>query len=387
MVVYASYPVGETRVQREAEALVDAGYHVDVICMREAGEPARSSHQGVEIHRLPVDYAKSSLARQFLSYLRFLVLATVRLTAMHRRHRYSTIQVHNLPDFLVFCAVVPRIQGVPVILDLHDLMPEFFGGRFGNDRHRLLQRMIRLQERWACRFATHVITVSDHWQRVLEGRGVASDKCSVVMNLADERIFFERPRHRRTDHEYRLIYHGTVTYRYGLDLAVRAVALCADASEKICLTVLGRGDQMPELFELVRELGLENRVELRNEIVPAEELPPIIAGADLGIVPYRNDVFTDGLLPTKLMEYAAIGLPCVAARTTAIERYFSDTMVEFFDPGDAEDLARVLRDLCASPDDLDRLAHAAGEFRRVHNWRDAGQAYVELVRGLAGREA
>ena len=113
---------------------------------------------------------------------------------------------------------------------------------------------------------------------------------------------------------------------------------------------------MPELFELVRELELEDRVELRNEVVPAEELPAIIAAADLGIVPYRNDVFTDGLLPTKLMEYAAIGLPSVAARTTAIEHYFRGTMVEFFTPGDAEDLARVVRDLCASPDDLERLA-------------------------------
>jgi glycosyltransferase involved in cell wall biosynthesis len=256
MVVYAPYPVGETRVQREAEALVDAGFQVDVICMREEGDPARAVHQGVEIHRLPVGFAKASLTRQLLSYLRFLVLATVRLTTLHRRRRYSTIQVHNLPDFLVFCAIVPRIQGVPVILDLHDLMPEFFGGRFGHDRHRLLQRMIRWQERWACRFATHVITVSDHWQHVLERRGVGAWKCSVVMNLADERIFFERPRHHRVDHEYRLLYHGTVTYRYGLDLAVRAIGLLSDATDKICLTVLGKGDQMPELFELVRELGI-----------------------------------------------------------------------------------------------------------------------------------
>jgi hypothetical protein len=55
----------------------------------------------------------------------------------------------------------------------------------------------------------------------------------------------------------------------------------------------------------------------------------------------------------------------------------------FFTPGDAEDLARVVRDLCESPDEIERLARAAGAFRRVHNWRDAGHAYVELVRGLA----
>jgi glycosyltransferase involved in cell wall biosynthesis len=228
-----------------------------------------------------------------------------------------------------------------------------------------------------------VITVSDHWREVLEARGVPAGKCSVVMNLADERIFSARPREPRTDHEYRLLYHGTVTYRYGLDLAVRAVGLlAADDDRKVCLTVLGHGDQMPELAALVRELGIEDRVELRDELLPAEELPAVIAAADLGVVPYRDDVFTDGLLPTKLMEYAAVGLPSVAARTTAIERYFRDTMVEFFAPGDAEDLARVVRDLCASPAELDRLARAAEMFRNKHNWHDAGRAYVELVRSL-----
>ena len=103
-----------------------AGYAVDVVCLRDSGEPARESHHGVEIHRLDVQIDKRSLAFQFLSYLNFGLRAMVTIARLHHRRRYTSVQVHNLPDFLVFCAIVPKLQGVGVILDLHDLMPEFF---------------------------------------------------------------------------------------------------------------------------------------------------------------------------------------------------------------------------------------------------------------------
>ncbi len=130
MVVYAYYPLTETRVQREAEALVDAGYAVDVICLRDQSEQMRERYRGVEVHRLPVGIDKASLGHQFLSYVRFCVLAAGHLARLQRQRPYDTVQVHNLPDFLVFSAIVPKLKGVPVLLDLHDLMPEFFASRF-----------------------------------------------------------------------------------------------------------------------------------------------------------------------------------------------------------------------------------------------------------------
>jgi glycosyltransferase involved in cell wall biosynthesis len=383
MVVHAYYPLTETRVQREAEALVDAGYAVDVICLRERGERRRERHRGVEIHRLPVRVDKSRLWRQLLGYLHFFALAMVRLSRLHLRYRYSTVQVHNLPDFLVFCALAPKFQRVPIILDLHDLMPEFFAGRFGPGRRRSLAKLIRWQERLACRFADHVITVSDHWRQTLIGRGVAEHKCTVVMNVADERIFGGRGAHSSTGHRFQLIYHGTVTHRYGLDLALRAVALAREEIPEIRLTILGRGDHMPALVELRRELGVEAYVELRDEYVTAEQLPEILGGADLGVVPYHDDAFTDGLLPTKLMEYAVMGIPCIAARTTAIEAYFQGTMVEFFAPGDVDDLARRIRELGRSPARRQALARGSRNFTRRHNWEQVGGQYVALVAALA----
>jgi glycosyltransferase involved in cell wall biosynthesis len=209
----------------------------------------------------------------------------------------------------------------------------------------------------------------------------------VVMNVADERIFVARPKPMSGSPRWHLIYHGTVTDRYGLDLALRAVGLLKEEIPEIQLTILGRGDHVPSLVELSRELNLEGHVELRDEFIVADELPEILAGADLGVVPYRDDIFTDGLLPTKLMEYAVMGIPCVAARTTAIEAYFKDTMVEFFTPGDADDLARCIRELRQDPERLARLAQNGERFTRRYNWKEIGAAYAALIDQLAKRDS
>ena len=383
MVVHAHYPLGETRVERESLALLQRGHTVDVICLRAPGEQPCETVGGVTVHRLPVRRNKErGAAAQLVEYVTFLILAMIRLTRLNLRAPYHVVQVHNLPDFLVFAALPVRLMGVRVILDIHDLMPEFFGARFGRSFDSWPVRLIRFQERLACRFADAVIVVSEHWRRTLIGRGVPADKCNVVMNVADEAIFhpaaIASPR-LRDPNGLRLIYHGTLTRRYGLDLAIRAVARVRDDIPGIHLTLLGDGDAVEELQALIEELDLGQHVELIHELRSTAELPAIIGTADLGIAPYRNDPFTDGLLPTKLMEYAALGMPAVAARTTAIESTFGSTMVALFAPGDIDDLTNCLLALHRDPARLVALRAGAARFNERYNWSEIGAAYVALV--------
>jgi glycosyltransferase involved in cell wall biosynthesis len=388
MIVFAVYPLAETRVQREAEVLLRHGYEVDVICMRESGDLAVDNYKGVKIYRekfsFPLPLAKSgSLGERLLNYLWFLVSAACRLTKLHLQKGYDTIQVHNLPDFLVFCALIPKLLGVPIILDLHDLMPEFYAGRFGQNKS-LAIRLIRCQERLACKFADHIITVSEHWRQALIQRGVPANKCSVVMNVADESVFHPSeggPLRSREKDAFRLIYHGGMHERYGLDLAVGAIAQVRQDIADIHLTLIGQGEYLPQLQCMVEQLQLSKNVTIEPPHL-AEELPEIICSCDLGVVPYRNDVFTNGLLPTKLMEYAALGLPAIASRTTAIEAYFSDTMVEFFEPGNVADLARCIRELYNEPDRLGKLAQGCRKFNQRYNWAKISEDYVGLLEQL-----
>jgi glycosyltransferase involved in cell wall biosynthesis len=191
----------------------------------------------------------------------------VKLAQLHRQRPYDTVQLHNLPDFLVFAAWVPKLSGAGVILDLHDLMPYFYRARFGGDDNSLPLRLLYLQEKLACRFADHVITVSEHWRQDLIERGLPARKCSVVMNVADDNVFHplsdDRPRWPE-DADLRMIYHGTLVDRYGLDVAVRAVDQVRHDCPKVHLTILGKGSHVPTLAQLIQELDLEEHVVLRD---------------------------------------------------------------------------------------------------------------------------
>lgn len=389
MIVHAHYPLGETRVQREAEVLLKHGYDVDVICLRGKQEPAVDSFKGVGIYRLPVRRRKgSSLVAQFLEYLAFFFLAMIRVSWLYFRRRYNTIQAHNLPDFLVFAAWLPKLLGARAILDLHDLMPEFYAGRFQRNANSLPVRLVRLQERLSCAFADHVITVSHHWREALIGRGVPPRKISVVMNVADDSIFqvpADLPPRSSNGKGLRLIYHGIVTQRYGLDLALQAMAHLRQQAPDIHLTIQGGGEYMDALIRQAGELDLNPQVTFNRGMQPAEELPQIILANDAGIVPYRDDPFTDGLVPTKLMEYAALRMPAIAARTSAIAYYFQDTMVEFFTPGSVEGLADCMLRLYTDRKRLAQLGQGAAAFNQRYNWTQIGDEYAALVERLGAR--
>lgn len=386
MIVHARYPLGETRVEREARALADHGYEVDVICLRAEKEPIGETIDGINIYRLPVRrHQGSGLIAQLFEYLAFFVLASIKLAALHRQRHYSAVQAHNLPDWLVFVGLIPRLTGAQVILDLHDLMPEFYAARFNRGLASFPVRLLVWQERVSCRFADHVITVTEAWRDTLITRGVAASKVSVVMNVADDRVFCrldtgEQPR--IDDGHLRLLYHGNLTQRYGVDLAIHAANLLRDQIPNIHLHIHGGGDARQSLIELTDALNLKEQVSFNTRGLLTSELPALIRQADICLVPYRSDVFTDGILPTKLMEYAALGMPAIAARTTAIQAYFSDTNVEFFEPGNVDDLARCIRELHANPDRLAELARGCQKFNQRYNWAEIGAEYVALVERL-----
>lgn len=385
MIVHSYYPHDETRVQRQAEALVKSGFCTDVVCLRYADEPKVATAGGVTIHRLPIQRDKRrGMVGQLFEYLAFLFLAAIEVTRLHLQERFDTVQVHNLPDFLVFAALVPRLTGSRILLDLHDLMPEFFCARSGVGLDSFTARMVIWQEQLACRFAHHVITVTDLWRQTLIRRGVPAEKCSVVMNVADPQYF--RPTTERLGggaRGLRLIYHGTLTSRYGIDLVLHALAQRRAELPNVRLTIHGRGEYLETVRALRKSLGLEDVVQVQTEFLSSAALAELVGEHDVGVVPYRRDIFTDGILPTKLMEYMALGVPALVARTPCLSQYFDDTEVEFFAPEDVEDLGHHLAILYHDPERRRVLAQNTSNFNQKYNWAGEGEKYVQLVKQFA----
>jgi len=391
MVVHSHYPIGEPRVERQAKALIQRGYQVDVICLRSDQEKSFERVDGVDIFRLPVQRHRGrGPAIQMLEYMVFFVLAFFRLSLLYLQRRYESVQIHNLPDFLVFAALVPKIGGARIILDLHDLMPEFFASSFKTGMKNAAVRLLLVQEKLSCWFANHVITVTELWRKSLIGRGVAAEKVSVVMNVADDAIFQRlvipvTGNEEKQNDSFNLIYHGTLAHRYGIDLLIEALAKVHPQIPNIHLVIHGRGEFIEELRRQAQALNIESLITFSTQYLPMTDIPRMIQQADLGIVPYRRDIFTDGILPTKLMEYVALGVPVLAADTPIIRQYFSETMVQYFQPGDANDLARNIQWLYQHRDRLAALAQNADQFNLQYSWNNIADNYAETLNRLSGQ--
>ncbi len=394
MVVHAYYPLRETRVEREAIALLKQGYEVDVISLRAQNEPAFSVEEGVNVYRLPVRRRKGGGAvGQLVEYLLFFLLAAIKLTGLHFKRRYCAVQVHNLPDFLVFATLIPKIMGAKIILDIHDIMPEFYAVKFGVDMSNFFVRLVKLQERISCMFADRVITVTEPWRQKLVERGVTADKTFVVMNVADARFFYRQPKKEQPpggDEYFKLIYHGILSPRYGVDLTVRAVAKLRHKIPALRFIIHGGGEiwqkELNALRALAEELHCRKHIHFSTEFVSTAELPALVRAADVGVVSYRRDVFTDGILPTKMMEYIALGLPVIAARTPVIDAYFNDTMLQLFEPENVDALAAAIATLYHNSRRRADLIAGSDEFNRKYSWAKVSAGYVEFVDSLCQRQ-
>ncbi len=388
MIVQNYYPFAEVRVRREVDALLNAGHVVDVICLRHGSEPMEEFVDGVHIHRVAIGKKSWGIMPQLFDYLAFAFLAFCKVTRLHFRKRFDVVQAHNLPDFLVFAAIIPRLTGSRIILDIHDLMPEFYCSRFGKTMDSWPVRILCWQEYLACMFAHRVITVTDLWKDTLVKRGVPNEKCFVLMNLADPMYFNQGSSESKAEKRrpsFGLIYHGTIARRYGVDLFLEALKLVVTEIPDIFVQIHGRGDYLDAVRQLVTQLGLARYVNVTTDFLSPEDLVKLIRTFDAGVVPYRRDIFTDGILPTKLLEYVAVGIPAIVARTPVISSYFDDDSVEYFAAGDAADLAKHILLIHKDPKRRERLVSNSQRFNSRYSWPSQRAAYVDLVQHAAGR--
>lgn len=385
-----SYYEEDPRVRREAEALVAAGRTVEVFALRRPGDQPQGTVEGVLVHRLDVQrHQGAGLGRYLAEYLAFLARAAWSATRAHRRRPFALVQVHTLPDFLAFAALPLRLAGVPVLLDLHEAMPEFFRTRFPRASSRLVHRALLLQERASIAASDAVLTVNDALAARLVGLGVRPDRITVILNAPDLRLFDPTrfpTRAFMADDTLRLVYAGALTPTYELDVVVGAMAELVRQRPGLAvhLDIYGRGDSLAALEASAANLDVADRVTFHGRI-PLESVPGAVAAADLGLAPTRRSPFTDFSLSTKILEYAAMGKPVVASRLPLVESTFPEGSVATYEPGDAAGLAETILRLVDRPDErAQRVARTAGRVGEL-SWAREAERYRALVERLIAR--
>ncbi|HEY2822493.1 MAG TPA: glycosyltransferase family 4 protein [Candidatus Acidoferrum sp.] len=378
MVAYAFYET-DNRVRRYAEALAKRGDTVEAISLRREGLPAFEILNGVRVHRVqPRQINEKGKLTHITRLIGFFLRSMAFLTRSHLKERYDLIHVHSVPDFEVFAALFAKLGGAKVILDIHDIMPEFYVSKFNSTSDSLAFKVLLTIERLSTRFADHVIAANHIWGDRLVDRAVPDSKCTTFLNYPDSSLFQQKSGVQRNDGKFVMLYPGTLNYHQGLDLAVRAFSQIKDQIPEAEFHIYGAGEQLEYLGSLIGELNLQDRVFLKG-IVPLEQVSSVIAGADLGVVPKRSNAFGDEAFSTKTLEFMTVGVPLIVPNTTIDSYYFDDSLVTFFKANDETSLAEAMLRMAKNPELRRHQVENSLEFVKKFTWDTNRAGYLDLV--------
>ena len=379
-----TYYESDSRVIREAEAAVGGGFEVDFIALHKPGTPKTETIRGVRIIRLSqAKYRGCGHLKYLLAYAEFFLRCLVKTTALFLKWRYRAIHINNMPDFLVFTTIIPRLFGTNVILDIHDPMPNTFASKFKGQENGFFYRILLWQERLSAAYCNQVITVHHPVKDgILIKHGFRPESIEVIANFADSELFPLRKSF-SIDGKVRFIFHGTILERSGLRLLIMAVADMRH-KDRTSFKIIGEGDFSQTLRDMIESLNLRQLVEFDNRCYPAHSISEQMTDCNVGLVPLEISSVTNYALPLKLLEYISLGLPVVTVRSKAISYYFREEDCLFFDSNDPHSLSDVLDRIVENPEILLPYRERSVALRERFSWAGEKVKYVALLRQLTG---
>jgi glycosyltransferase involved in cell wall biosynthesis len=382
----------DIRVRRKAEALVAEGYTVDVLSLHSSHSAARESVvEGVNVYTFSLSKERGSKLRYVFEYFSFLLWTLFKLARLMKQRRYSVVDVNNLPDFLVFAAAFAKWKGAKVVFDMHEITPEFIMSKYDVGEGNWQVRLAKMIERASMRYADHVITINEPIQRLLETRGLAPAKSTVIMNAVDESMFASAAgapvpaKAAASTAKFVMMYHGTLTRIYGMDIAIEAFGLVQNEMPDAELWILGSGPDKSLLEDLARQNGLESRVRFLGTVLP-NEIRAWLNRCDIGVLATRRDVFLDFSFSNKLSEYIIMGKAVICSRLKAIGHYFSADSLAYFEPNAPRSLSQQMLRLYRDKELRARLAAKAKEEYAPIAWEVMERRYLDMMARIAGVE-
>lgn len=390
-------------VRREAIALRDFGFDVDVFCLRGRDQPAREEMDGLHIWRLPLRRSKGGMVRYLYEYSVFFVMTALILTWRHLHHPYAFIQVNTMPDFLVFATLIPRLLGAKVMLQLYEPTPELWATRLGMTQEadiahaslgrRALIRLLEFIQQASLRYAHAAFAVTLQLKDSFVARGADPEKITVVLNVPDAQLFdvgnaentedvgIESDAPPVQDGHFTLICHGAIEERYGHDTMLQAIAQLRSSIPGLRLRITGWGGYRDQFLAQIEALNLQEAVHYLGYI-SLPQLVEELRRADVGIVAQKASVYSHLVHTGKMYDYLAFEKPVIASRLRAVQAYFEDESLCFFEPGDPDSLAAAILDLYQHPHKRHTLVENSQRLYEQYQWQKQKKVYLSAYQSF-----
>jgi glycosyltransferase involved in cell wall biosynthesis len=381
LIVQHPYPK-DIRVRKEAMALLSHGHTVSLIALRDRGEPKEEIVEGVNVYRIAIEKRRSGIGRYLFEYVAFFALSFLKLNMLDLKEKFDVVHINTLPDFLVFSALIQKMMGRKIVLDMHEIMPEFFMSKFGVGFEHPMVRLLLFVEKISLKFADEVVTINEPIKRIFQTRAIPNKSITVVMNTVSASTV--KSNGKRTHKGFNCVYHGTLTDLYGLDTAIEGFSKVGRKFPDLIFHIIGDGPSLPQLKQLTEQLNLQQSVVFHGEMA-YDKLIDLLAEMDLGILASRKDVFLNLSFSNKLAEYIYLKIPVVSSDLDATKYYFNDNHILFFKAGDADDLGNKVEFAYLNKERIHTIAELAYEHSKDFDWDVMAKQYLEVIESDPGQ--
>jgi len=379
-----------------ARFLVDRGWDVEVISAHphypepvwgRVVRPYREMRDGIRVVRLPLWVGRDTprqRIRQELTYASALS-AALPFLGPPVRDRPSAMIVAS-PSFPALLPAVAnaRMRRIPMVLWLHDLLPQGATATKQIEQGGAIMRASRWLEATAYHAADRIVVLSPAFVDNLRSKGVPESKIDLVYDPATRGVLPEPIPRGEQNGRARILCMGNIGHTQGLAPLVREFErYSATSPMNAKLVITGNGVAADEVAHEVRSEAVE-----MLDLVPEARLEQELRSARLALVTQAHDG-TEFNLPSKIMNYMGYGLPVLACVNPAgevaglIREGEAGWVVDSADPAAFPKAAAKALD---DPAELDRRAAAAHRLATEHFTTEAfGGRFDELLTRLLVR--
>ena len=375
----------DARILRQTSTLIQNNIDVDIICLGMGDYLKYEKLDNVNVHRIMKKFQQDKVLHYVFFSIIFLFKSMFKTWMLMIKKKPDIIQIHNMPDYLVFTAFLHKLVGIPVVLDIHDLTVELFKEKWGEKKYNLLRPVLVFTEKLSVKFADKVITVSEQCGERLQERKVPKEKLTIVMNVADSNNFkYNKERKfEKIEKNLKLIYHGTIAERYGIHHTIVALPLVLEKIPGSEFRILGNFDSEygSSLKRLAEDLEIEDNVRF-DELIPYDKVNEEFKKQILAIITQNVVEYSNFGIPTKAYEYAASGLPFIINDLPVNRSVFEEESVSFIRHDNTEHIAREIIDLALNPERRKKMSeNAYSDLQRI-SVDNMNARYLKLINSL-----
>lgn len=373
----------DSRVRRYVNTLHAEGFEIFVVCIGTSSEPSIEHTEGIHIYRMPITKKRGSFLRRIIEYLWFELLSFVTVSYLAVKNRIGIFQIHTLPDFLVFSCLIPKLLGSRIILDFHELFPEFMmQHKRSLTPDSFLVRLIRTIERWSFHFADDVIVFHDPAKAILLERIRPAKNPVVIMNGIDETELPELTPLKAE--KKRIVYNGTINFNLNLQSVLDALEILRDRRQdifqKIEFHLYGDGPELDRLLTSATEKNLHN-VLYRGRF-KFRDMMQELRYAWVCILPPKRDIYSELFYSLKLVEMIFLRIPVIASRLKTYVHYYPEDTILYFEPENVDELVEKIIYLYENESIIKPLTEKAQQQYLLVSWNIMKKRYIELIHSI-----